>query len=152
MKWVNVIGLILQFAAFWFAAPELLGAKTLKRFEIGLTRLLSSIPLIILMIGCVGYGLSFAIAGVLKGMKGAEEGLSESEFYSFIITLGIGTLVYIVFMFFFNRIKAWLEKRIAEPLISGLISNNHIRSTALIIGAVLFTVGFILQLGVVLLT
>ena len=108
MKWINAIGLILQFAAFWFAAPELLGAKTLKRFEIGLTRLLSSIPLIILMIGCVGYGLSFAIAGVLKGMKGAEEGLSESEFYSFIITLGIGTLVYIVFMFFFNRIMAWL--------------------------------------------
>lgn len=104
------------------------------------------------MIGCVGYGVTFAIAGVLKGMKGAEEGLSESEFFSFIITLGIGTVIYLIFMILFNRIKIWLEKNVAEPLISGLITNNQIRSTALIIGAALFSLGFLIQLAVVLIS
>lgn len=145
MKWVNLFGLILQFAAFWFAAPELLGKSTLERFEIGLKRLVSAIPMIVIMLIILVYTATTAGYGIYKGMKGASEGLEEGEMVNYFITMGMAFTVYFIFIFLSKRIQFWLAKRVADPLIDRLINQGETRKQALIIGAVLFTLGFLLQ-------
>ncbi|HEY9116114.1 MAG TPA: hypothetical protein VIN10_15560 [Bacteroidales bacterium] len=145
MKWLNAIGIIFQFVAFWFAAPELLGSSTLKRFENGLRKLISLIPMVILLIVVAGFGLGMGLMGILKGIKGTSQGLEKGEFINYLVVLSISMLLYVVFMIFFKRIKNWLDVKIAQPLLVKLINNNQTRSTALIVGAILFTAGFICQ-------
>lgn len=149
MKWVNALGLSLQFISFWFAAPELLGEQTLKRMEAGLKKLIAKIPVIVVLLFCCGYGLSFGILGVVKGIKASKEGIAAHEYYSFIAVLALSTMAYMVFLFKYKAINHWLETRIAQPLTQQLIHNNETRKNALLIGAVLFSVGFLLQLAVV---
>lgn len=151
MKWLNALGLLLQFLSFWFAAPELLGTSALKRFENALRKLLSLIPLLIVMIVIGGYGFSFCYIGITKGMQAAETGMEQGEIYQFYIVFIAATLAYFVFMFYYKRIRKWLDLKVALPLTEKLIHNNETRSTALIIGAVLFTIGFMLQFVLVLL-
>ncbi len=69
MKWFAIAGLIMQFVAFWLAAPELLGVDALKRFENGLVKLLSRLPGY--TIGFIGFatGVSLGVYGMMVGMK-----------------------------------------------------------------------------------
>tara|TARA_B110000046_G_scaffold183520_1_gene219774 strand:+ start:660 stop:848 length:189 start_codon:yes stop_codon:yes gene_type:complete len=53
--------------------------------------------------------------------------------------------VYFIFIFASKRIQRWLAKTVADPLIDKLIDQGETRKNALIIGAVLFTVGFLVQ-------
>ena len=152
MKWINAFGLLLQFVSFWFAAPELLGVNTLKRFEAGLRKFVSSLPLILMMVVVLGFAISLSVMGILKGVEGGEGGLTKPEMIQFIIVLIVCMIFYAVFMFFFKRIKTWLDLHLAQPLITGLINNNKARSSALIVGAALFTLGFLLQLFVVIIS
>tara|TARA_B110000046_G_scaffold47701_1_gene52740 strand:- start:2209 stop:2667 length:459 start_codon:yes stop_codon:yes gene_type:complete len=145
MKWINLFGLILQFLAFWFAAPELLGKSTLERFELGLKRLVSAIPMIVIMLIILLYSALTAGIGIYKGMKGASEGLEEGEMMNYLITLGLAMVVYFIFIFASKRIQRWLAKTVADPLIDKLIDQGETRKNALIIGAVIFSVGFLLQ-------
>lgn len=145
MKWINLFGLVLQFAAFWFAAPELLGKSTLERFEIGLKKLVSALPMIVIMLIILAYTAATAGYGIYKGLKGASQGLEEGEMLNYFITMGVAFVVYFVFIFTSKRIQRWLAKAVADPLIDRLINQGETRKQALIIGAVLFTLGFLLQ-------
>lgn len=151
MKWLNALGLLLQFLAFWFAAPELLGAATLKRFESGLRRFIRRIPMLIGLCIILSYALYFGIQGFMKGLEASENGVQHSEIYSFYIQLGIAFIVYIVFMIFYKRIIQWMDLKLAQPLTEMLINNNQTRKISLIIGAVFFSIGFLLQFFVILL-
>lgn len=146
MKWVNIAGLLLQFLAFWLAAPELLGEDTLKRFEKGLTKFIARMPVILFILVVTFYFSYFGIGGLLKGLKAADEGIEESEMVSFFISMGIGTLIYMIYIFSYKRINKWLELKVAEPLTDKLINNNQTRKNSLIAGAIFFTLGFLLQL------
>jgi hypothetical protein len=145
MKWLNALGMILQFISFWFAAPELLGVSTLKRFEKGLQKFISIIPMILLMIIIAGFGIGLGLMGFLKGLKGASQGLEEGEFFRYLAILGGVSIVYVIFVIRFKRIERWLEMKLAKPLTERLINSNHTRTNALIIGALLFTIGFVCQ-------
>jgi MFS family permease len=106
MKWLNAIGLILQFVSFWFAAPELLGAVDVEAS------------------GREGY-----------------------DFFSTMVIIGWVSLAYVLYMiFFYKRLQRWLEKSVATALLEKLINNNEVRKNALIIGVVLFSLGFLVQL------
>ena len=152
MKWLAIIGLTLQFLAFWFAAPELLGEQTLQRFQNSLKKVLSVLPIIIILAIVFGYGLTFSIIGIMKGMRAAETGIEESEMYSYFIVMGICTLMYFVFLGFYKKIKYWLEQKLAIPLVNQLIQNSQARSSALVVGAVLFSLGFVIQIVVLVLS
>jgi hypothetical protein len=149
MKWINALGLLLQFISFWFAAPELLGVNTLKRFESTLRKFVASLPLIILLAFILVYAVSMSVLGIMKGLKASEVGLEKNEMLQVYTIMGICLILYFVFLFFFKRIKNWLDIHLAQPLVSGLINNNKTRSSALIVGAILFTIGFLLQLVVI---
>lgn len=149
---MNALGLILQFASFWLAAPELLGRQTLERFENGLRKFAAALPMILMMLFIMGYGLTFGIMGVVKGMKASESGISSSEMNEYYITIGISSVAYMIFMIYYKRIQKWIELKFAAPLTNAIIRNNESRKNALITGSILFTVGFMMQLIVILAT
>ncbi len=145
MKWVNAIGLLLQFIAFWLAAPELLGELTLRRFEKGLKKLVTLLPMIIIWVVILGYGVTSLILSLLKGFDAAKNGTTAESLTLFYIKLGVATIAYFVFMFFYKRIKKGLETKLAQPLVEKLINNTETRKQSLILGAILFSLGFMLQ-------
>jgi hypothetical protein len=142
IKWLNILGLVLQFIAFWLAAPELLGVEALKRFETGLVKIISQLPG--LLFGFLGFslGIGLGIYGFYTGMQGDR----EKVFSSMYLMAGV-MAVYVLFMvFFYKRLQVYLQRNVAEPLIEKLINNNQTRKAALVLGALFFTVGFLAQL------
>ena len=83
-------------------------------------------------------------------MQAGQSGIEKSEMIYFFVLLGSCTVVYMLVMFNYRKISKWLDARLARPLAHRLITNNQFRSTLLVVGAVLFTVGFILQFSVLL--
>ncbi|MEZ4722839.1 MAG: hypothetical protein R2813_13280 [Flavobacteriales bacterium] len=136
---------MLQFSAFWFAAPELLGELTLKRFEHGLKKLVTMLPFILVISIVLLFGFGLGSYGIYMGLKGASGQLQEQEFTQYYILMGGSFLVYGVFMVFYKKIQNWIGNHVSNPLIERLINQSEIRKQALIIGAILFTLGFILQ-------
>ena len=151
MKWIAALALILQFLAFWFAAPELLGEKTLKRFEDGLRKFISLLPVIIFGLFVLGVSISYSVYGILTGIRASEEGVSPGDMMQYYVIIGISMLFYFVIVAFSKRIIRYMEIRLARPLIQKLIHQSEIRKNALIMGAVLFTLSFMIQLTLVLL-
>lgn len=145
MKWINAAGMLLQFLAFWFAAPELLGEKRLKSFEKGLKNLISYLPMILILLVIAVYGLTFGIGGIIKGIHASAQGIETSTLNNYYLVLSACTILYLVFILFFRRIHRWIESKIATPLSNKLINDQSVRKSALIVGAVLFTIGFLCQ-------
>lgn len=151
MKLLNAIGLICQFVAFWFAAPELLGETTLKRMQASIQKLVTLIPIIATVVVVFGYGLTFlAISGynTYQMSKTGEVVIDPTKYF---ISIGVFTVLYMIFIFRYKKIRAYLETRVAIPLTHKLLHSNETRKNALIIGAILFSIGFIAQLLAVLL-
>lgn len=145
MKWINIIGLFLQFLSFWLAAPELLGADTLKRFEDGLIKVISKFPSVLLGLLGLVLGAIMSFYGIYQGIQ-ASENNSPEQYISFMIFILIFSALYIVYILvFYKRIQKWIERIFAKPVIHQLITNNESRKLALITGAILFTLGFVLQ-------
>jgi hypothetical protein len=145
MKWINAVGMLLEFISFWFAAPELLGESSLKRFEKGLKNLISIIPILIIFLVISAYGLTFAITGIVGGLKASSEGANPGEMSSFFTVIAICTFLYMILMIFYKKIKLFLEIHLSQKLYQKLINNSEIRKSALIIGGILFSIGFLCQ-------
>ena len=151
MKWINALGLLLQFIAFWFAAPELLGKNTLKRFENGLQKTISRLPMIILLILILGVSIGYSVYGIYTGLKASEGGITQGEMTRYYVFLGLSFMVYFIFMIFNKKVVKMLDTYLAQPLMHKLIHKSEIRKNALIVGAILFTLGFLIQITLVLL-
>lgn len=149
MKWINATGLLLQFLAFWFAAPELLGHDTLLRFREGLKKLIAGLPMVLMLLIIIAYGGYYAIGGMYKGYLAGTQG-ADVDIAQFYWSMGIATALYMLLMFRFRKIRSWLERRLAYPMIEQLLNSNKVRRNALIAGAILFTLGFLLQLTAIL--
>lgn len=145
MKWLNALGLLLQFLAFWLAAPELLGDNFLKRMQVGLKAFVTKFSVVIIMIVILGYGLTFSVLGIVKGMKASAEPITQQEMIQYYLAFGFATFAYILFIFNYQKIKTWLDEKVSAPLIEKLIHNPDLRKNALITGAFLFTIGFLMQ-------
>ena len=145
MKWLNMIGMVLQFLSFWCAAPELLGEETMKRLEVGMTRFVSRIPIIIVFGSMMIYGLAAGLFGVYQGLTASRGGEPVLSMRYYFMVIGLAMVVYFIFLLFYKRILAFLERRLAQPLVHRLVSDRDARRKALVLGASLLTVGFILQ-------
>lgn len=152
MKWLNAAGLLLQFLSFWFAAPEILGDGFLKSMQAGLKSFVTKISVLVVIVVVLGYGLTFSIMGILKGMSASETPVTKSEMMQYYIAFGMATLLYLIFIFNYKKIRAYIDRRVAGPLIEKLIFNADLRKNALITGAILFTIGFLTQFMVILLS
>ena len=145
MKWLNILGMLLQFLSFWCAAPELLGEATMQRLEKGMTRFVARIPVIIVFGGMMAYALAAGLFGVYEGITAArgEQPLISPRYY--FLFIGVAMVVYLTFMVFYKKILAYLERTLARPLVHRLVADGDARRKGLILGATLLTTGFILQ-------
>ena len=150
MKWLNAISLIIQFLSFWLAAPELVGDQFLKRFQNGLKTFISKLSIIIISVVIIGFSLGLSINGWIQGMSATEQGITGEEIRNYYIFTGVMMIIYFIFIFRLKQFRAWMERSVSGPLVDRIINDNNIRKNALILGAVLFTLGFIGQLIVIL--
>jgi hypothetical protein len=150
MKWINIIGLIFQFLAFWFAAPELLGSESLRRFEKGLIALIGKIPTVIITFSALAIGGGMSWYGINTGLEASEKD-ATGMIYTMITIIVLSVVIMVYFIFFAGKTQRWIQAKMATPLVEKLIMNGESRKSALIAGAVLFTLGFVMQLVVALL-
>ena len=96
MKWINALGLLLQFLAFWFAAPELIGEQNLKRLKKGLIRFISTIPLIVFTLIILAYGGYFTVGGIIKGMQAADDGSTHADIMQSLLSLKYSPILILI--------------------------------------------------------
>jgi hypothetical protein len=127
--WVNRVGMLLGFVAFWFAAPELIGEQRLLRWEHLAeqgVRLIpkgfEKVPTILGLLGFVGSRLVEDERGALFLMAFA------------LVSVVPLTILQVVF-----------ERSLGPWLLRVLAHDERIRARSLFLGAALFTLSFILQ-------
>lgn len=146
MKWLNILGMVLQFLSFWCAAPELLGEPAMKRLEQGMTRFVARIPVILVFGGMLLYAALMASFGVYEGVAAGRGGATTMDLGRYAVILGLACVVYVGFLLFHKRILRFLETALAQPLVHHLVASADARRNGLFLGAILLTTGFLLQL------
>ena len=134
VKIFTIIGLVLQFVAFWMAAPEILGVDWLKRTETMIRLAISKIPQVIL-----------GIVGVASGMM-FYHSMSSSLIFAIVLML------IAILLIFYKKMEKSLDEKISKPLIDKLILNNTFRFILLKYAALFFTIGFVIQIMLVIIS
>jgi len=150
MKWLNALGMLFEFLSFWLAAPEILGNNGLNRLKHVLTMLITNLSVIVISLIVLGYGLGFTLTGIIQGLNASEFGATKAELIRYYLILFAGTALYFIFILRYRKIKAWIDTKIAVPLIENLINNDTLRKKSLVAGATLFTFGFLIQFIIIL--
>ncbi|MGV0755076.1 hypothetical protein ACTS95_06160 [Empedobacter brevis] len=132
IKVFTILGLVLQFLAFWMAAPEILGVDWLRKTEGLIRKMISQLPQLIL-----------AVFGMVLGVMFYHSMRSIFAFVVVIIIIAILLLLY-------KKLGQVLDEKISKPLIKKLILNDTFRFTLLKFAALFFTLGFIIQIALVL--
>ncbi|GEM53682.1 hypothetical protein [Empedobacter brevis] len=132
IKVFTILGLVLQFLAFWMAAPEILGVDWLRKTEGLIRKMISQLPQLIL-----------AVLGMVLGVMFYHSMRSIFAFVVVIIIIAILLLLY-------KKLGQVLDEKISKPLIKKLILNDTFRFTLLKFAALFFTLGFIIQIALVL--
>lgn len=130
IKIINIVSICLQFFSFWLAAPEILGSAWLQKAEAIIKKAIMKIPNIILMFIGLIIGHSFA------------NGLYKDDI-KMVILFGV---IFIIVLAFSKKMKTLLNDKISTPLLNKLIINDSFRFTLLKTAALIFTVGFLLQI------
>jgi hypothetical protein len=143
INWLNRIGLTLGFSSFWFAAPEFIGERRLKMWEMALANFAGKVPrafgrfaLWLLTIGAFGMAISCGFLSHYSKHMSSDNGLFLTPLYCFII-------YWIAFVLLF-----WAHprlQRLAARTVSSLANDRQQRQRSLFIGAVCFTISFLLQ-------
>ena len=133
MDWIKIASIAsisLQFISFWFAAPEVLGSEWLQKAEAIIRKGIKTIP-----------GFLMLIIGVVVGFL-IPKSLSDFNL-KLIIPLACIFLLVVVFS---KRMQKILDEKISVPLLNKLIINQSFRFSLLKTAALLFTLGFIIQI------
>jgi purine-cytosine permease-like protein len=130
IKIISILSIALQFISFWLAAPEVLGSEWLKKTESLIRKGILAIPNIVLSVLGVIVGYSFM------------EGLENLNYYILVPAI----LMLILSVVFAKKIKKILDLNITVPILKKLIINDSFRFTLLKTAAMLFTLGFVLQI------
>ncbi len=142
MKWLNLLSVVLQFLAFWLVAPEFIGEEGLKKFEDLILKFVDQIPNVIITL--LGTVFGYAFAHIIIDFQIVEQS-------SLIKKIGLILIIvlFVLVLIYKNLIELWLITRVANPIILKL-RQEDIRRNTMLIGAAFFTLGFILQVIVIL--
>ena len=134
VKVLNLLGIVLEFASFWFAAPEILGEERLRALEWRIERGVSGLPTLLMLSMVLGAVLVPLALMILKPQPSWSAG--DLSYYA----LGL------VMMLSAPLVFDVIQKRIVWPLYRSLLGKGgHVRQRSLAVGAVLFVVGFLCQ-------
>jgi hypothetical protein len=99
--------------------------------------------------GVHGRGSRF---GIYEGITAGQGEEPVIGLRTYAVLLAIVTGAYFIFLLFHKRILNFLERRLAQPLVHRLVASDDARRKALVLGALLLTTGFLLQLFVAMAT
>jgi hypothetical protein len=140
--WINRLGLFLGFLAFWFAAPELIGEERLKRWEKwALEDFIRDVPK---NLGCL---VSFSVACLMAFSWLALCLLLPDRILTdrVVNVVAYASPIAVILAGIFLQSKAEkLLPKFTQPLLASLANNERLRARSLLLGAFLFTLGFIL--------
>jgi hypothetical protein len=139
--WVNRVGILLEFLSFWLAAPEILGEERLRALERRIEQ----------ATGVLLWALLLVATGVLLiGALGLAAGMVIMRFRT---ELWDRLLVYrraVGMTVWWGALGASLglalEIVVTRTVLRMMADDARIRQRSLAVGAVLFVVGFLLQL------
>jgi len=136
MQWIDRVGLLLNFLAFCFAAPELLGERRLKTWRQPLERWLMVIVVLVwfLLLSFLWVAFSDLMPDEMVEMMPTIWLISTTAVLSVVSALPL-------------IIPGGVLSRVVRPMIQQLADDAHARRRFLAAGAVLFVLGFLLQLA-----
>ncbi|ARV13718.1 hypothetical protein [Polaribacter sp. SA4-12] len=133
MDWIKIASIAsisLQFISFWFAAPEVLGSEWLQKAEAIIRKVIKTIPgfLMLILGGVIGVLTPKALTG-----------------FNLKVLIPL-ILLFIITIIFSKKLQKILDEKISVPLLNKLIINQSFRFSLLKTAALLFTLGFIIQI------
>jgi hypothetical protein len=136
MQWIDRLGLVLHFLAFSLAAPALLGAGRLKDWRRQLERLLMSVIIVMwfLLLSFLWIMFSDLIPAEMVEMMPT-------------IWLTSTTAVLCIVCALPFIIPGGVQKRVVQPIMQQLADDPRSRHRFLAVGAILFILGFLMQLA-----
>jgi len=135
--WVNRVGIVLEFLSFWFAAPEILGEGRLRALEQRVEQGIRVLPWVALgVMGAVGMILQVVFALIAKSWSRRTANVA-------CVVAMVATFWYCMRM---ATVVGKLRLKVVPSLLHVLADEESIRQRSLAVGAVLFVVGFLLQL------
>jgi hypothetical protein len=111
-KFLEIAGLSLQFLAFWFAAPELLGEDRLQSWQARLVAAIHRAPAILAGLIWVSAGTTFSILGSYNGLL--QQGMSPDDAVQRVIWKSLVPILLLLAICF--PIGLWLRRRQARKL------------------------------------
>ncbi|MBS1705838.1 MAG: hypothetical protein JST40_08185 [Armatimonadetes bacterium] len=129
--WMDRLGLILQYLAFWLVAPEILGEHNLRRLGKGMATFLGSSIFLVLSLGVFSVVWSLFLRESLHWLHRLSWAVVES------------VILLIPLYFLARRIhRVWVPK-----FIQHVSTDELLRRTLGMVGAGFFTLGFFLQIA-----
>jgi hypothetical protein len=135
MRWVNRVGMLLEFLSLWLAAPELLGEERLKAWGRQLERWLQ---VIVVMLWFLLF--AFLWAAVSDAMP--DEVVAAMPTITFTVATAILSVVCALPLI----LSIEMNRKVIRPLQKRLTDDGRVRSRCLALGALLFMLGFLLRL------
>ncbi len=156
MEWLNRMGLIIQFLSFWLAAPEILGEERLRRLQSRIAsgvNLLPSLSVEVTMGGLaviavmLGIWLDTILSPILPEPNSAVRwsGLPSRPYLLVMVVIAFTALNLAAF-WVGRKVSAEVKEKIVPRLLDSLAKNERVRQRSLVLGAALFTAGFLMQL------
>lgn len=140
--WLSRVAILLQFAAFWFSVPELLGERRLKAIEKGVeeglhrweqmgARIRQNAALLIVALGALGLVAILLTNPGLRRLPDMVQGIVAVALASLALVVGL--------------LLEWLLTGLTRNVLRHLADDRLIRRRSLMIGAVLFALGTIVD-------
>jgi hypothetical protein len=143
--WLNWIGLIFGFFSFWFAAPEFIGEKRLKEWEMRLANTARLVPQAFFALGVVA--IIVGIVAILVGVYLLRKGTNSLHDNSTLINGMMYPIGLLMAVFGVGMVAKMypIVRRAFLKLFTILANDEQQRQRSLFIGAVLFTASFLMQ-------
>ena len=132
-KLLNLLGIVLEFLSFWFAAPEILGEERLRAMERGLEKGIKLLPAVV---GARWTVLAVGMVVTVMVQVAMEEPRN---------LLGLTALTAVAVGTGMAVVTITLKEKVVEPVLRVLADDERIRQRSLAVGAVLFMVAFLFQ-------
>ena len=139
MKWVNRVGIVLEFLSFWFAAPDILGEERLRALERRVERGIRALPF---AIGAVAAAL---VVVMLQEDRWVMV-LTARGLNPFLAKMVVELLLGLAAGVPAGYLTSVVRDKVARPFLRILADDRYIRRRSLAVGAVLFVVGLLSQL------
>ena len=154
-KLLNLLGVMLEFLSFWFAAPEILGEERLKALEQGLEKGIKQFPLTLLwvaMLAALALMLVIMAAMVWVTVTLVLMDVMLVDALSMVLAVGLMALLLMGVLPAALAVATTLQEKVIPHVLRKLANDQRIRQRWLAVGATLFVMAFLCQFFAILLS